>query len=304
MRNQIWETVFACPQCASFNPPHAKVGAPLHPIDSTYPHHILGFDFLGPLPPDALGRRYALVGIDHFSKYAFIRPCYRNSAPTAIRFLRDLFKQVGKFEEILTDTGSAFKSKRFQKFMSDQSIYHHITSKRHFQANGACERLIRNLRETLVKFSFKPNHWSRFIPTFLNGYNFTPHTAHGALPSHLFFNHTGPSPADIKHDIHIPTTLDMEDIHRKQTTYRQDMVRSANRRRQPIHVNDMVIWFPRRPAEHKHSADRHYRQRRIGPLQVIEVRPHNRFLVAPDAGTSYVVPGFEIRRLNSLSTFH
>jgi hypothetical protein len=77
------------------------------PVISPQSGDLLSLDFYDPLP---LNRsfRYLLLGMDHFSKYAFARCTRRATAAIAVKFIKEIFNQVARFLNNLSDSATQF----------------------------------------------------------------------------------------------------------------------------------------------------------------------------------------------------
>jgi transposase InsO family protein len=287
MRRYISTFVFTCPVCQPRNPASGKVGLPITPITTKAPMEVMGLDIIGPLVPDKQGRKHALVAVDHFSKFAMAHPIARPTGRTASKFVRNVFHQVGKFKEVLTDRGTAFRSKNFRQTLQKLDTFHHMTKRNHFQANGGCERFIRSLKQIQAKLSNDPAKWSSTLPEALACYNRTIHTAHQETPEQIFWDYSDKSNQ-------ISPALK---ILQRQDQYRNGMAKTANRQRQSVVPGDNVFWFPRLASEFKHSADRHYRIRRQGPFQVMAFLPKGEIKVT-DGHQERILPGFELKKIS------
>lgn len=53
---------------------------------------------------------------------------------------------------MITDQGRKFRNKEIKDFCSDKNIIHHITGLESHGGNGRVERLIKTIREELIKF--------------------------------------------------------------------------------------------------------------------------------------------------------
>ena len=102
--------------------------------------------------------------------------------------LRLIFAQHGLLEEVVSDNGPQFTSDKFAEFMSKNGIKHTLVPPYHPQSNGAAKRLVRVVKEALVKQVLEGNStrpMEHRLPDFLLRYRTTPHSTTGATPAEL-----------------------------------------------------------------------------------------------------------------------
>jgi len=98
------------------------------------------------------GWEYLFVSIDDHARIAFTDLHPNEQKESAVRFLEaavDYYKSLGvSIQRLLTDNGSAFRSKAFAATCSQLGIRHSFTKPYHPQTNGKAERFIQSaLRE-------------------------------------------------------------------------------------------------------------------------------------------------------------
>ncbi|XP_060774456.1 zinc finger protein ZFP2-like [Neoarius graeffei] len=124
-----------CPRCVPYKA-GPEVRAPLVPIETSYPFHMVGIDFL------SLGRPgdtypYVLVMTDLFSKFAIAVPTKDQTAVTTAKAVwENLFQLYGSPEHILSDRGGAFESELFQQLCSLYGCWKKRTTAYHPQGAG------------------------------------------------------------------------------------------------------------------------------------------------------------------------
>ena len=133
--------------------------------------------------------KYVQLIVDHHSRYVWAFATPKNTTPTIINILSQLFAAIGKPKTIITDNFESYTAKQFRSFLADRQIRHNLCSPYHPQANGICEKandtIIRGLR--LAHFDKPTLKWSTLLPTVVDNYNRTPHSATGFSPKYLHF---------------------------------------------------------------------------------------------------------------------
>ena len=137
-------------------------------------------DFAGPL----FGKTYLLV-VDRYSKWPEIWEVSSMSTMATIEVLRHIFSVFGLPEQLVSDNGQQFTSNEFVIFLSSNGIKHFKSAPYHLSTNGAVERGVQTLKNSLKKGK-KEGHTSQYtLLNFLLFYRATPHSTTGKPPSEL-----------------------------------------------------------------------------------------------------------------------
>lgn len=139
---------------------------------------------------DGAGWDFVFVAIDDHARVAFtdIHPDER--APSAVQFLKDAvayYKRLGvTIQRLLTDNGSAFRSRAFAALCREMGIKHCFTRPYRPQTNGKAERFIQSaLREWAYAYTYQNSqHRADAMKSWLHHYNWhRPHQGIGrAVP--------------------------------------------------------------------------------------------------------------------------
>ena len=117
---------------------------------------VWGIDFMGPFP-SSLGNLYILLTVDYVSKWVEATACPKNDTNTVVGFLqRNILSSFRAPNFIISDGGSHFASKVFEKLMSRYGIKHIMSLSYHPQTNGQAEisnRKIKKILENTVSSS-------------------------------------------------------------------------------------------------------------------------------------------------------
>lgn len=137
------------------------------------------------------GQSFLLVHDSH-SKWLEVIHCSDTTAARTVSLLRSLFARYGLPETLVSDNGPQFVSEEFQKFLKSNGIRHVLTPPYHPASNGAAERAVRVLKESLMKQLKAMEQSGRYktlqhrLDNFLLGYRSTPHSVTGRSPSEMF----------------------------------------------------------------------------------------------------------------------
>ena len=112
---------------------------PLHGILVVQLFDVWGIDFMGPFP-SSFGNLYILLAMDYVSKWVEVAACPKNDDNTVLGFLhRKILSRFGIPRTIISDGGSHFANKVFEKLMSRYGIKHIMSLAYHPQTNGQAE---------------------------------------------------------------------------------------------------------------------------------------------------------------------
>jgi transposase InsO family protein len=138
---------------------------------------------------EGAGWEVAHVAIDDHSRASFVQVLADEKKDTAVAFLKAAvthYAALGvRIQRVLTDNGSAYRSRLFARTCEALNIKHSFTKPYRPQTNGKAERFIQTcLREWAYARSY-PNSAERtaWLPAFLAYYNSRrPHSALGHKP--------------------------------------------------------------------------------------------------------------------------
>ena len=151
-------------------------------------HRITG-DRTGQSSKRGTGWEYLHVAIDDASRLAYTALMPDEKKESAVRFLEDALAWFAAHgvvaERVMTDNGSAFKSKLFAATLQHHALKHKRTRPYTPRTNGKAERFIQtSLREWAYARPFNSSAArARDMPVWLCRYNSSrPHSALGGLP--------------------------------------------------------------------------------------------------------------------------
>ncbi|XP_058808350.1 uncharacterized protein K02A2.6-like [Phymastichus coffea] len=122
-----------------------------------------------------------LFVIEALSRY--VKVIILNSFDETTDALKNLFCEWGTPKKIISDNGSTFHSKSFQKLLEQYGVSHYPVTPLHPQSNGICERVIGTLKNKVTR-ALENNR--SHIPTVMS-YNNTIHPSTGFSPYELFY---------------------------------------------------------------------------------------------------------------------
>ncbi|CAA7018956.1 unnamed protein product [Microthlaspi erraticum] len=113
---------------------------PLNPILEVEIFDVWGIDFMGPFKPSSNGHNYILVAVDYVSKWIEAIPCPACDAKVVIKLFRTIiFPRYGIPRVVISDGGSHFINKVFEKLMKSYGVKHKVATPYHPQTSGQVE---------------------------------------------------------------------------------------------------------------------------------------------------------------------
>ena len=146
-----FEWVKLCDQCQRIGNISIRHEMPLHGILVVQLFDVWGIDFMG-IFPSSFGNLYIILVVDYVSKWVEATACPKNDANTVLGFLqRNILSRFGTPKTIISDGGSPFANKVFEKLMSIYGIKHIMSLTYHPQTNGQAEISNMEIKKILEK---------------------------------------------------------------------------------------------------------------------------------------------------------
>lgn len=169
MKKDTEEFIKSCEACQEVKTLGGRTVAPLVPIKTSRPFQMVSTDFMGPFTKSIRGNMFGLLIIAKFTKYL---EAYAVPDVTTENFVwghREFICRHSIPEKILSDQGSAYKSKVTEQLCELLDIEKIRTSPFHPQGNGQSEnsnRTIVQLFRTYIDDVKKTRKWDDYHSLF------------------------------------------------------------------------------------------------------------------------------------------
>ena len=123
MHKDAVEYVWKCEQCQKHAPLiHQPVGS-LNPISNPLPFAQWGLDIIGLFPWATGNRRFVLIAVNYFTKWAKVEALANIQDVDVKKFMwKNIVTRFEVPESLVYDNGLQFDSKTFHKFCSDLGL--------------------------------------------------------------------------------------------------------------------------------------------------------------------------------------
>lgn len=290
MTRFIRKYVNACIDCLYKRGQYGKMEGELHPIEKVAePLHTLHIDHLGPFCKSGSGMSYLFVIVDSYTKFTWAKPTKTTKSIEAEQKLEEIFSAFGYPTRIISDSGTAFTSKRFKEFCLVNQVKHVVNSVASPRSNGQVERFNRTLLEAINKTTINERDWDKCLNKVVWGINNTVNATTGFTAYRLMFKGTRSllqGMSSNNYDSEEKASTNQEKASRNIARTSQTMKeRFDGKRRKPTiyKVGDLVLW---KGAQSKTKETvRKLKEKYSGPYKVTKVLGNDRYIISSIKGT-------------------
>ncbi|KAL0427859.1 UNVERIFIED_CONTAM: hypothetical protein Slati_2960700 [Sesamum latifolium] len=199
MKQDAIRLVSMCERCQKHSSLIHQPVEPLTTMLSPYPFMQWGMDFVCPFSLAADQRKFLLVAIDYFTKWAEAEPLARIAEGEVMKFIwKNIVCRFGIPREIISDNGRQFQGRRIQEWCQGLHIRQRFTTVAHPQANGQVEVtnriLIQGIKRRLERVG---GNWAEELTSVLWAYRTTPRGSTGETPFSLVYGTEVIIPAEL-----------------------------------------------------------------------------------------------------------
>lgn len=188
--NKVKDHIRRCRPCQRFRLPRKML--PFGVLEDVKDvKQVASIDFIGPLETSTSGVKFIFTYVDHLSRFTVAVASQKADMKTAIRILQKIFKEHGRPQTLLCDSGSYFTTPRFEAFLKDMGIQRKLAPPHCHFSNGLNERLngnlVNRLRRMLAeKEDSTMKNWKNILQPAVDVINSTKHETTGFQPSFLW----------------------------------------------------------------------------------------------------------------------
>lgn len=240
MDDDIVNVINQCELCQKYQRSNQK--EPMQERElPTRPWEKIGVDFF-----HLRGRDFLLI-IDYFSKYVELEEMKHSTAYEFVYGkMKQIFSRHGYPDELISDRGPPFNSRKFADMMKSYDIYHNSSTPRYPKSNGQVERTVQSIKISMEKAFDSGNDMFDVI---LN-HNSTPHNKLPS-PAELLFGRRIKA-KNIMHSDLLKPSFPIEHIQKQlklnQSTQKYYYDRHA-KQLSDCQIGDN-IWFQQQPRSH------------------------------------------------------
>ena len=155
---------------------------------------------MGPFP-SSFGNKFILVAVDYVSKWIEAITSPTNDTRVVIKLFKNIiFPRFGVPRLVISDGGSHFISKIFDKLLSKYGVKHHVATPYHPQTSGQVEVSNREIKQILEKtVAISRKDWSSKLNEALWAYRTAYKTPIGTTPFKLVYGKSCHLPVELEH---------------------------------------------------------------------------------------------------------
>ncbi len=184
-------------RCIMSKKPPVLERAPLVPIVATFPFEFVSLDYVH-LDRGKGGYEFALVVIDHFTRFAQIYATKKNDGISAAdKLFNEFMLHFGFPKRIHSDQGPEFENKLFRRLQQLTGVSKSRTTPFHPAGDGITERMNRTLINMLKTLGDKEKtNWPKHLSKLAFAHNVTMNKSAGYSPHYLMFGRSARLPID------------------------------------------------------------------------------------------------------------
>ena len=211
--------VRGCVKCNAFNtPPGGYVRAPLNPINSSERFETICYDIAGPfMPVTPRGNRYALILVDHFTKWTEAIALPDIQALTIARAIYDQWCcRYGLMKFLHSDGASNVDGHVVRELCKLLGIGKTKSSRLHPQGDGISESMVKVLKSCIQKqVDLHGLNWDLYLHSAMYAARTSVNSSKGFAPSQMVLG------SHIKLPVDLLTTNDVNDLQDKPQNHSQ-----------------------------------------------------------------------------------
>jgi len=275
---------------------------------------VWGIDFMGPFP-SSYGNEYILVAVDYVSKWVEAVASKTNDSSVVKKMFKTvIFPRFGIPRVVISDGGSHFINKTFDKLLKKHGVKHKVATPYHPQTSGQVEISNREIKGILEKaVGKKRKDWAVKLDDALWAYRTAYKTPLGTTPFNLVYGKSCHLPVELEYSGFWATKLMNFDIktaaERRMVQLNElDEIRLNAYENTKIYKERTKVWHDRKIIPRDFAAGDKVllfnsrlklfpgklKSRWSGPFTITEVRPYGA-VVLEENGRKFTVNGQRLK---------
>ena len=181
MNKTVRRYIATCDLCQRTKSTNQKPAGLLQPLQIAEGRWTsISVDFIVHLPKTPRHFDAIAVFVDRFSKRAHFAPCKTTDTAEdfAHLFLREIYRQHGLPNDIVSDRDVRFTSKFWTALTKLLGVQRRLSSSMHAESDGQTERTNRSLEDMLRRYvAYNQKDWDEWLPVLEHTYNDTKHAS-------------------------------------------------------------------------------------------------------------------------------
>ncbi|KAM8701956.1 hypothetical protein ACLKA7_001300 [Drosophila subpalustris] len=291
MRNYVKSYIKSCVGCALNKQPGGRQQGQYHYDDmKPIPFSTIHIDHLGPFPRSSKRNEHIFAIVDAFTKFTIIRAVKSTATKHVIEVLREVTSYLGMPARIISDRGTAFTSKEYEKFCRENNVKRILNAVRTPRANGHVERTNRIILSMLLPMTDNEKRWDEKLRDIQWSINTMVNKTTKCSPFRLLY---GYEPRDVLQntlvnalqdkEADMMTDPELQKLREDAAARINDQRAEAKKRydakhsKPTIYKTDDLVLVENEPYSTGTSRklEPHYK----GPFLVRKVLPHDRYLI-------------------------
>lgn len=219
MNGDIASYVRQCVSCQRYKSSQNTVAGKMGTCNATQPWEYVAMDIIGPLVRSSKGHKYLLVMQDKFTKWVEFCPLReQKTRPIIQAFKEKILLRYGTPRILITDNGTQFTAKDFQKLVESFGITHQRTSPYSPQCNPV-ERTNKTIKTIIAQYvGENQRKWDNLLPEFQFAINSAKHESTKFSPAYLNFQREILPPNTLRSDVEKNVPMENRHVEKLQDT--------------------------------------------------------------------------------------
>ena len=122
------------------------------------------------------GLRYGFVGIDNFTKYAWVVPMKTKKPHDVIKAMQEIFDKIGVPKQLYSDQEGSFNTAEFIRLLNKHKVKHIMVVDKAHTVERFNRTLKENIQTRLDAMDLSRDKWTSQLEAVVNKYNNTVHS--------------------------------------------------------------------------------------------------------------------------------